>query len=396
MFQWEKKILEWIEDKIAYIMLAAIALAGLVIRFSLFDFISSDMSGFLLSWYEQIIQLGRFRALNTQVGNYSVLYQTLIAIMTYIPVNPVYQYKFLSVIFDYVLGISIARYVWEETDRNLAKATVAFAMVILSPIVFMNSAMWGQCDAIYSSFLVLTLIFFQKEKYNRGFIMYGLAFSFKLQAVFLLPLLLFVYLRRKNFSALRFLIVPVVMEVMCIPAMIMGRGFKAAFSVYYYQTGSCDKLYFNYPSFWSLYTETLDGQLVSVSYLKLACVILTVFLLGMMMFYLIRKDVKMEGDNVLFAGFLFVFTCVMFLPGMHDRYGFPFEMLAIPICFKEKKTIPLAIGLLLVLLPVYGHLLVGGDESGTVLGVANTLIYLAYTAILMKRMTGAKDCPVEA
>ncbi|MBR6909140.1 MAG: hypothetical protein IKN35_02485, partial [Lachnospiraceae bacterium] len=62
------------------------------------------MEGYLLGWFGQIEQLGRIHALNTQVGNYSVAYQTLIAIMTYININPLYQYKMLSVIFDYVLA----------------------------------------------------------------------------------------------------------------------------------------------------------------------------------------------------------------------------------------------------------------------------------------------------
>ena len=390
MIKAEKKLLELIEQKIAVIMMAAIAIGGILVRIPLFKFVSGDMSGYLIVWYDTIKAYGGIHALNIQVGNYSVLYQTLIALMTYIPLSPVVLYKSLSVVFDYVLAISIARFVYEETGKNINKAVFSFAMVLLSPIVIMNSAMWGQCDSIYTSFLVLTVFFFKKEKYPLSFLMYGLAFSFKLQAIFLLPLLLFAYLRKKNFSIINFLITPLVMFVVTIPAMIMGRSWKAAFAVYWYQTKSSDKLYFSYPSFWALLVEHQEGKYAAADYMKVMFVLLTVLILAMVMFYLIRKGVEMKGDNILFVAFLFIYTCVLFLPGMHDRYGFPYEILAVPICFKERKTIPLVIALLCLTIPVYGQEFFGGRDVGTVMGLVNTLIYLAYSVLLLRRMTGTE------
>ena len=129
-----------------------------LVRIPLFKFVSGDMSGYLIVWYDTIKAYGGIHALNIQVGNYSVLYQTLIALMTYIPLSPVVLYKSLSVVFDYVLAVAVARFVYEETGKNINKAVFSFAMVLLSPIVIMNSAMWGQCDSIFTSFLVLTVL----------------------------------------------------------------------------------------------------------------------------------------------------------------------------------------------------------------------------------------------
>lgn len=391
MIKAEKNLLEFIERKIVAIMMAAIAIGGILVRIPLFKFVSGDMSGYLIVWYDTIKAYGGIHALNIQVGNYSVLYQTLIALMTYIPLSPVILYKSLSVVFDYVMAVAVARFVYEETGKNINKAVFSFAMVLLSPIVIMNSAMWGQCDSIFTSFLVLTVFYFKKEKYPLAFLMYGLAFSFKLQAVFLLPFLLFAYLRKKNFSIINFLITPLVMFVVTIPAIVMGRSWKAAFAVYWYQTKSCNKLYFSYPSFWALLVEHQEGKIAAVEYMKLMFVLLTVFVLAMFMFYMIRKGVEMKGDNILFVAFLFVYTCVLFLPGMHDRYGFPYEILAVPICFKERKTIPPAIALLCLTIPVYGQEFFGGRDVGTVMGLINTLIYLAYAAVLLKRMTDSEN-----
>ena len=62
----------------------------------------------------------------------------------------------------------------------------------------MNGAMWAQCDMMYVTFLLLCALFFYKEKYVASFLWLGVAFSLKLQAVFLCPALLILYVVRKR------------------------------------------------------------------------------------------------------------------------------------------------------------------------------------------------------
>ena len=58
--------------------------------------------------FETIKNGGGLTALNEQVGDYGLLYQTIIALFTYVDANPVYLYKSFSVIFDFLLALSIA------------------------------------------------------------------------------------------------------------------------------------------------------------------------------------------------------------------------------------------------------------------------------------------------
>ncbi|MCR5755940.1 MAG: hypothetical protein K6G30_14160 [Acetatifactor sp.] len=391
MLKFEKKIIEWGEKNIWQIMFVAVSIAAVLVRIRLYPFVSDDMEGYLIPWFDQIKRLGGVHALSTQVGNYNALYQTLIALMTYIPINPLYQYKNLSVFFDFVLAFYTARYVYLETGKEIPKTLAAYSLVLLSPIVMMNSAMWGQCDSIYVSFLVATLLYIRKEKYPLAFVMFGLAMAFKLQAVFLLPFLLFAYVRTKKFSMLNFLIVPAVMFVACIPTCVMGRSWQVVFAVYYYQTFSCDSLYFSYPTFWSLLTQEDWAKREILIYFKNGIILLTIAALAGLMVYLIHKKVQVEGENILYIAFLMIYICVLLLPGMHDRYGFAYEILAIVVAIKERKTIPLLVGLLLMNLVVYGHAFFGTPTIGSLMGLINVVIFYFYAKILLGRLDGINN-----
>ena len=386
MFLPEKKIASFIEKRIIYIVLILGIVVSLLARVSAFRFISNDMSGFLIGWFGQIEQLGGIHALNTQVGNYSVAYQTLISLMTYIPIDPVIQYKALSVIFDYSLALAVGLIIYEIKDKNRVLAVIAGLIVLFSPLVMVNSSVWGQCDSIYTSFAAWSLYFFVKKKYPLTFIMYALAFSFKLQAVFLLPFFLFAYLRKKEFSILHFFIIPLVMEIVCIPAMIMGRGFKAAFSVYYYQTDSCDKMFFNYPSFWSLFSDLKDVNLSReyIGNLKIAAIIMTFIVLLTIMSVGIIKNINIDRVNTFLISFILVYSCVLFLPGMHERYGYLYEIIGIIIIFIIPRIAwPLGISMCLSCI-TYGISLFGNIEVNPYMGIVNLLAY-AVSAVLIYR-----------
>ena len=388
MPSFEKKLTAFLEKNIIFIILFVGIVLSLVARISSFGFISDDMRGFLVGWFGQIEQLGKIHALDTQVGNYSVAYQTLISIMTYIPVDPVIQYKVLSVIFDYSLAAAAGLIVYELKDKNKFLGVLASLIVMYSPLVIINSALWGQCDSIYSSFALWSLYFFIKKKYPVTFIMYGLSCAFKLQAVFLLPFFLFAYLRKKDFSLLYFLIIPAVMEFVCIPAMIMGRGFKAAFSVYFYQTESCDKMYFNYPSVWSLFSDLKDvyRSIDYISSLKIAAVILAFVVLMLIMAFLVIKDVKIDSFNTFLLSFVFVFTCVLFLPGMHERYGFLYEIIGIILIFVIPKTLWPLIVITALSCMTYGISLFGNIAVTPLMGIANILSYAVYLFFVFNRV----------
>ena len=120
MFKAEKKILEFIEKHISIIGLIGFFAIGALMRLVTRNFVSEDAYNYLLGWYDDIKNAGGFKALSEQVGNYNVLYQTLIALFTYLPIPALFAYKGLSIIFDLMLSLLIGYIVYKESASEKA------------------------------------------------------------------------------------------------------------------------------------------------------------------------------------------------------------------------------------------------------------------------------------
>ena len=107
MFLWEKKLINWITEYRHILFFVCISILAFGIRMVGKDFVSADMSDFLIPWFDEIKNSGAISSLDKQTGDYNLLYQTIIAILTYIPVNCIYLYKILSIFFDYALAFIV-------------------------------------------------------------------------------------------------------------------------------------------------------------------------------------------------------------------------------------------------------------------------------------------------
>ena len=79
----EKNILSQIDQNLPLLSAAVFALLGIGMRLPLLDFISGDSEFCLLPWYDEILQSG----LGQQVGNYNLVYQFLIFLLTKLPLE---------------------------------------------------------------------------------------------------------------------------------------------------------------------------------------------------------------------------------------------------------------------------------------------------------------------
>lgn len=381
----ERRAVEWIQEHLTLIFVVAVAISGILIRFMFRDFESGDSKAFLLPWWEEIDNNGGIRALKQQTGNYNMLYQFLIAVMTYLPIKPLYQYKILSGIFDYLLAAGVGYITYDLTNRNTLKGVLAYTVTLMSPVVIFNSAAWAQCDSIYAFFVILSLLFLMKGGYRLSFFALGVAFSFKLQTIFILPFFIFYYFKEKKFSVLHFLIIPLTMCLTSVPSLIMGRSIGDIFINYAEQVSIYTSLAINYPSIWCVINEA-----VSPETLKIPAIIITVVLIGTYMYLWIKSEKGIEKEKMVYQAFILVYTCVFFLPKMHERYGFLYEIFAILIAFINKKTIVLCVVLNMLSLVTYGYYLYGAGYNARLLASINGVIYLAYLAILIPALYNDK------
>lgn len=80
-----------------------INLLGIFIRSFEISFLSEDMNGCLIPWYNSMKIGGGVTALKEQIGDYNTLYQTIIALMTYFNIDCIVLYKVLSILFYLII-----------------------------------------------------------------------------------------------------------------------------------------------------------------------------------------------------------------------------------------------------------------------------------------------------
>jgi len=328
------------------------------------------------------------------IGDYNFLYLTIMSLLSYIDFEPTYMIKTVSVVFDFVLAVAAALLVYDHSDKNkLRKAVFSYCIVLSLPTVFINSAVWGQCDAMYTSFVLLCLLFLRREKYGKALIMYGLAFSLKLQSVFFLPFLLFFYYKEKKFSILNFLYVPLVLVATALPAVAVGRPLVDVFKIYINQTGGYTEATLCYPNIFTWFKRpdesfSFDYFLVYLGIFACLVVLLLAF------FYCEKKPSKDLSFThyMIFAAWC-GYACVMLLPRMHERYGFAAEILFVVLALMDNKYIWAAVSAVAVGFFAYFPFLFYLFENQLWLSIFNALFFIVFTfTVLRKSFSTEEDC----
>lgn len=338
----EEKFFDIIKKNIIWIILIAATILGVVIRFCGFNFQSDDFNSFLNPWWS-IISTGGIKGLAQQVGNYNIPYQIITYILTLFPLDALYAYKLLSVIFDFVLAISAALVVNNfDNSKSMLKPALTYSVVFCSITVIFNSSFWAQCDSIYVAFILLAIFYVHKNKNIAAFILLGVAFAFKLQTVFILPIFLYLYISNRKISILHFLLIPITDIVLCLPAVFLGRKFSDIFTIYLVQTDYGKQIQMNCPNLWALVCDRNDSTYYYL--FKTISIAIAVLALGIGLALIIHKSIDLlNRENFLLTSIWTVFTCIMFLSSMHERYGYLLDILTIIYAVFMFKRVWLAV-----------------------------------------------------
>lgn len=221
-----------------------------------------------------------------------------------------------------------------------------------------------------------------KNKYALTFVLYGVAFAFKLQSIFLAPFFVVVYCVKRKFSILNFLYIVVSMVMCSLPNLLVGRSIKEIYSIYNTQARQYYLLQMNYPSFWAILTKS--GEASDYFAYKTMAILLTVAILGFWAVVIWKSKIELNDKNTISIAFLLVYTCVLFLPTMHERYGFCYEILAIVILFYVKKTFVPMLLLMFLSCSTYGKYLFGSQTDVGILAVINVGVYFVYCYLLWR------------
>ncbi|MGI6578247.1 MAG: conjugal transfer protein TraL [Eubacteriales bacterium] len=355
------------------IIIAVIGLLiALMIRYLFLDFISDDYKYFLKHWVEFFRENGGFAALGQSIGDYNVPYLYFLALFSYIPVNDLYLIKVLSILFDIVLAFAAMKIITSITKRN-DLGLITFFAVLLLPTVVVNSAMWGQCDSIYSAFGLLALYFAIKDRPVLSVAMAAIAFSFKLQIVFLLPIYA-VFLFTGKIKIRHLFVFPLVYFILFIPAALMGRPIADAILIYTSQVESYSKfLTLNAPSVYAFF----DKLTYTTFYSTLGIAAAFAFLLVLLAYLLVRRD-SLTLKTIIVAATLISLSVPFLLPSMHERYFYISDVLSIVSAFVCPWLIPVPILVQLGSWTGYHAYLFGGG-----IGIKMGAVFMLLAIILL-------------
>lgn len=301
----------------------------------------SDYSTFLKPWVEEYAKLGIVKGLSTEVGDYYIPYNIILAVISTTGATPVYGISFISCLFDYVIAIALYLIM-----RELRKCSPALLMlpakydkclalaIINLPFVIVDSAIWKQCDSIYSAFILLALYFFIKERPNLTFIMIGLAFSFKFQTIFVVPFFILMYYLKRNFSLLHVLWVPGIYLLTGLPAILCGRSITNTYGTYYRQMMSTGgETVVSFPGIWFIGFQEKMFRHIAILVTMLIFIAAVIFAQQ----YLKKKSI--DTVSLLYFAAWCIMTSVEFLPGMHERYDYLAVLLISFLAITGKKSL---------------------------------------------------------
>jgi Gpi18-like mannosyltransferase len=303
----------------------ALVLIALAVRSVFFKYETGDYTSYFHVWYEFILGHGRFGALKYSFANYNEPYLYLLALLTYTPLGPLVGIKLISVSFDLVLGYFSYRIVRLRYPHSWAP-TVAAAAVLFLPTVVLNSALWGQIDATYTSLALGGLYFMLRRRPWLACIFFGLALSFKLQVVFVFPVLLLLLLRRwAPWRAL--LMVPLVFVLMDLPALVVGASVSTLWSTYTGEIGLYQQLTLNAPNIYQYLG--IDESTV----LRDLGIALTLAIVLALMAIVVVRRTPLTPTRILLAGTVTVLLVPYLLPAMHERYFYLADALTVISAF---------------------------------------------------------------
>ena len=356
------KIWNFVDKHTDIIYFSLIVIIAIIIRIIILKQSSGDYDLFLKPWFEELKDSGGLPGLAKNIGNYSPPYMTILALLTYLPIDSLTSIKIVSIIFDFISAITIMKIVEELLKDKEYKRKISMLLsgiYLFLPTVFLNSAHWAQCDQIYTSFILISILFLLKNDFKKGIIFWAIAFSFKLQAIFIFPLYVLMYISdHKNIKFSYFLLIPVVVFLLSIPKVIYSHDLLVGFNTYFGQANSYSEYAsLNFPNFYSIFFFFFfNSNLISNPNQDFNSVgiLITFFILITIAFFVYTKKIKFDKKAVIDFGLFSVLITTFFLPQMHERYLFVGDALVILylVYNKEKYYIPITIELI----SLYGYM----------------------------------------
>jgi Gpi18-like mannosyltransferase len=348
---------EWLVPEALAVFLLPIT--GIAVAFALLAIGADkyDMVAYFKPWMA-IVQERGLASLSSEFADYTPPYVYLLYAASWLVplVGTVAAIKLINLPFIALLSVAIYQTVLVSTASRRGAATAAAAACV-TPTVVVNAFAWGQTDCIYTAFLAWSVLFAIRRQPAAAAAMFGVSIGFKLLAMFLLPLLLYLILA-KQMKVWHLLLVPTAYLLMMVPAAIAGRPWGELVTIYVDQFDFFSKLAIEAPNPWKIIgaLELIDYRTgVFIGFAAAAVTTLTIAISALRL--------QAGARTILLVAALSAALMPYLLPKMHDRYFFVADVMTLTLAFVNPRlwaTFPLfQVGSQLAYMP-YFHLSLRG------------------------------------
>lgn len=361
------------------IFLLVITVLALYMRYLLFPFKSGDFNTFLQPWFDTIIENGRLKSLGMRIGDYTPPYFYILSILTLLPLPALTSIKLVSCLADIILAIFVMNIV-DLKYKDKGYGLMAYAAVMFCPTVFLNSACWAQCDAIFTAALAACLYYVLKGNDIKAMIAFSISFTFKVQAVFFLPFIA-VMILKKRIRWRTLLFIPGIYLISIVPSLLAGRPLMDLLTVYFTQAGQYSNLSLYFPNLYSWIPNNY------AEYLAKPAVVFALGVTLMSIAAIYRKRFTLNNDIIVTIALFYSMLLPYALPHMHERYWYLADIMSIVFAFMMPRKFYISI--LTVgasLLSICRYLFYVDFFTFQELAIVVTVDVLLVTVILIKQL----------
>ena len=252
--------------------------------------------------------------------------------------------KLVPNLFDLATAVVIYAFVRKQASFKIA--LTATALYTFNAAIIYNAAVWGQFDAIYTFFLVLSLILALKSKPYYSAAAFAIGLLTKPQGIALAPLIVLLIYKKNGFKKMLVSVATFATTVLLVimpfewsnPVTFLSSIYFGAYSGYQFTSINAFNL-------WGLFGLWVpDGSLFIVGWAMFGAV--ATFTL-----YVLHKRFNVSGEWLaLFSAFMLFFAFFMLPTRIHERYLFPAISILALMYPLIKKVRPLYVALTATLL----------------------------------------------
>lgn len=361
------------------------AALGFALYLQLWPIMTSDVQLSFVPWLEHIARAGPIRAFAAPFGDYAPPYLYLLTLASplvgTVPSDTLV--KLVSLTGALLLSLAI-RHLLRALDAPHPERHAGYALLL--PGVLMNTALMGQCDALYAAPTVMAVAAAVRHRHRAMFLWCGLAVAVKLQGILIAPFFLAVALQRR--VPLRWwLLAPLALALANLPAALAGWPVADLAMVYFRRTTFYPELSRNAPNIWAVVQAVPGAVSLRLASLANAAALAAA---ALYVWHFARRP--LEGRTLVAAAALAPMVTAGLLPHMHERFFFVSDVLVFAWAVVSRRsadriTAALVQGGSFLGIMAYGN----GTEELAMLGA---LLMLAATWRLARPLASCSPEPV--